>query len=188
MIYLCIYHYRSYPHRGLRAVFQRSQTSLRRSWSVSAGQTKIIPNDSAACTMLSYRISIWPIRSTCTKSHGFSSSLILGGRCPQGVFLFLDYWHILHGLAYILLAWQGLSNNILLELFSQVYYHLIGWDRNDTAISHVCEEFKERILFYHWRLSWLRQELAWSTWSPIQYIRTELKCFPLVIFVVVLHT
>ena len=134
MIYLCIYHYRSYPHRGLRAVFQRSQTSLRRSWSVSAGQTKIIPNDSAACTMLSYRISIWPIRSTCTKSHGFSSSLILGGRYQQ--FFFLNCWHILHGLSYILLPWKGVYDNIILKLLLQVYYHINGWYKNSTAIAH----------------------------------------------------
>ena len=90
------------------------------------GQTNIISNDSAARLMLSYRLFIWPIRSTCTKTHGFSSAIILGGRCTQIVFLFLNYWHILHSLTYSLLSWQGLSNNILHELFSQVYYYLCG--------------------------------------------------------------
>ena len=122
--------------------------------------------------MLSYRLAdrlaIWPIRFICTESHCFSSDLILGDRCPKIVFLFLNCWHILHGLAHSFLAWQGLPNIILIELFSQVYYNFGSLYRNGTTLSHVYAEFKVRILFYQCRLSQLCQEFAWSTGSSIR--------------------
>ena len=62
----------------------------------------------------------------------------------------------------VLLEWQGFSSNIIIKLFSQVYYHLVGLDRNVTNLSHICTEFAVRKFWYHSRLSHHRQELAWS--------------------------
>ena len=87
----------------LRRYFNGIEPACGRVNNCPSGQTKIITNDSDACLMLSYRLTIWPIGYICTESRGFSYALILGGRCLQIAFLFLNHWHILHGLATVFL-------------------------------------------------------------------------------------
>ena len=53
-------------------------------------------------------------------------------------------------------------NNISLGLFSQIYYHQGGLDKNGSNISHVCADFASHIFFYNSILSQGCRELAWS--------------------------
>ena len=62
----------------------------------------------------------------------------------------------------VLLARQGLSSNIPLGFFYQVYYHQGGLDRNGTNLAQVWIDFDICIFCYHSRLSWRCRELSSS--------------------------